>query len=358
MAGVFQKLKAINFSVDLRERYTFWSGLLGGMFLALSYFGADQSQVQRYISGASLRESRMGLMFNAVCKIPMQAGILLLGVFLFVFYQFQTPPVFFNTVAWQQQLASTRGPTLQALDTAYQSRHDEVQHSVREWLRAREAGDTAGASRALDAAVASRAKAEAIRTDVKALLKQGAPGMSTNDADYVFITFILEQLPHGLIGLLVAAFLAAALQSKAAELSALGATTTVDFYRHVLRQDAGDEHHVLATRVFTAVWGLVAMSFALFASMSENLIQAVNIVGSIFYGVALGLVLVAFFARRVQGTAVFWAGVAAQILVFVLFSVLDISYLWYNVIGCTACVVLSLLLQAVIDATTHVRVRA
>jgi Na+/proline symporter len=182
--------------------------------------------------------------------------------------------------------------------------------------------------------------------------------MSTNDADYVFITFILEQLPHGLIGLLVAAFLAAALQSKAAELSALGATTTVDFYRHIVRQDAGDAHHVMATRLFTAIWGLVAMSFALFASMSENLIQAVNIVGSIFYGVALGLVLVAFFARRVQGTAVFWAGVTAQILVFVLFSQLDISYLWYNVIGCTACVVLSLLLQAAMNVTTGSRIRA
>jgi SSS family solute:Na+ symporter len=355
MAGGFHKLKAVNFSIDLHERYTFWSGLLGGMFLALSYFGADQSQVQRYISGASLRESRMGLMFNAVCKIPMQFGILLLGVFLFVFYQFQTPPVFFNTVAWKQQVASARGPALQALETAYQGRHDEVQRSVGEWLRAREAGDTAGASRALDAAVSSRAKAEAIRTDVKAVLKQGAPGMSTNDADYVFITFILEQLPHGLIGLLVAAFLAAALQSKAAELSALGATTTVDFYRHVVRQDAGDAHHVLATRVFTAMWGLVAMSFALFASMSENLIQAVNIVGSIFYGVALGLVLVAFFARRVQGTAVFWAGILAQALVFVLFSILDISYLWYNVIGCAACVLISLFLQAAIDLTRPAR---
>jgi len=358
MAGGFQKLKAINFSVDLRERYTFWSGLLGGMFLALSYFGADQSQVQRYISGASLRESRMGLMFNAVCKIPMQFGILLLGVFLFVFYQFEAPPVFFNTVAWQQQITSTNGPALQALEATYEARHDDVRRSVTEWLQARRTGDVSGAARALEAAASSRAKAEAVRTDVKAVLKQGAPGMSTNDADYVFITFILRQLPHGLIGLLVAAFLAAALQSKAAELSALGATTTVDFYRHVVRQDAGDDHHVLATRCFTALWGLVAMSFALFASMSENLIQAVNIVGSIFYGVALGLVLVAFFARRVQGTAVFCAGLAAQALVFILFSVLSISYLWYNVIGCTACVLLSVVLQAAIDATSRPRLRA
>ncbi|MEO8481683.1 MAG: sodium:solute symporter [Acidobacteriota bacterium] len=353
LAGGFHKLQAVNFSVDLRERYTFWSGLLGGMFLALSYFGADQSQVQRYISGASLRESRMGLMFNAVCKIPMQFGILLLGVFLFVFYQFETPPVFFNTVAWKHQATSAQGPALQKLDSEYQSQHEDIRRSVSEWLRARESGETEVASRALDAAVASRARAEAIRTDVKTLLKQASPGTSTNDSDYVFITFILQQLPHGLIGLLVAAFLAAALQSKAGELSALGATTTVDLYRHMARQDAGDDHHVTATRWFTALWGLVAMCFALFASMSENLIQAVNIVGSIFYGVALGLVLVAFFARRVQGTAVFWAAVGAQLLVFVLFSVLDISYLWYNVIGCAGCVVFSLVLQVLIDATTR-----
>ena len=263
--------------------------------------------------------------------------------------------MFFNTVAWQQQLQTENAPALQTLESSYQVQSAQTERSVTAWLEARESGDAAGAARALEAAVSSKAKAESIRTDVKTLLKKGAPKLSTNDADYVFITFILDELPHGLIGLLVAAFLAAALQSKAAELAALGATTTVDFYRHVLRRDAADDHHVTATRVFTAMWGLVAMSFALFASLSENLIQAVNIVGSIFYGVALGLVLVAFFVKRVQGTAVFWAGLLAQVLVFVLFSVLSISYLWYNVIGCAACVLFSLILQAAIDLAPPAR---
>jgi Na+/proline symporter len=349
LAGAFRKLRAIDFSVNLHERYTFWSGLLGGMFLALSYFGADQSQVQRYVSGASLRESRLGLMFNAVWKIPMQAGILLLGALLFVFYQFQAPPIFFNTVAWQQQASGPHAAELQTLEADYARTHAETRASIDTWLAARQRQDTAAEAAAIQDAQASRTRGEQLRDQAKAILKQGAPRLSTNDADYVFITFVLHQLPHGLIGLLVAAFLAAALQSKSAELTALGATTTVDFYRHILRREAGDEHHVLATRWFTAFWGVVAMSFALFASMSENLIQAVNIVGSIFYGVALGLVLVAFFAKHVQGTAVFWAGVASQLLVFVLFATLEISYLWYNVIGCGACVLLSLALQAIVD---------
>jgi Na+/proline symporter len=348
LAGAFRKLRAIDFSVNLHERYTFWSGLLGGMFLALSYFGADQSQVQRYVSGASLRESRLGLMFNAVWKIPMQAGILLLGALLFVFYQFQAPPIFFNTVAWQQQASGPHAAELQTLEADYARTHAETRASIDTWLAARQRQDTAAEAAAIQDAQASRARGEQLRDQAKAILKQGAPRLSTNDADYVFITFVLHQLPHGLIGLLVAAFLAAALQSKSAELTALGATTTVDFYRHIVRRDADDEHHVLATRWFTAFWGVVAMSFALFASMSENLIQAVNIVGSIFYGVALGLVLVAFFAKHVQGTAVFWAGVVSQLLVFVLFATLEISYLWYNVIGCGACVLLSLALQAIV----------
>jgi SSS family solute:Na+ symporter len=348
LAGHFQKLKTVDFSVNLRERYTLWSGLLGGMFLALSYFGADQSQVQRYVSGASLRESRLGLMFNAVCKIPMQAGILLLGAFLFVFYQFAAAPVFFNTVAWQQQLAGPAGGQLRALEVEYDARHADATNALSTWLDARQRGDAGAAAEAMTRALDARSAADAVRATAKDVLHRESPRLSTHDADSVFITFILHQLPHGLIGLLVAAFLAAALQSKAAELTALGATTTVDFYRHLVRRDADDAHHVAATRWFTALWGLVAMSFALFASLSENLIQAVNIVGSIFYGVALGLVLVAFFARQVGGTAVFWAGIVAQLLVFGLFLTLDISYLWYNVIGCAACVVFSLILQAAI----------
>ena len=349
VAGQFHKLNAVDFSVDLRPRYTFWSGLLGGLFLALSYFGTDQSQVQRYLSGSSLRESRLGLMFNAVCKIPMQFFILLLGVLIFVFYQFERPPVFFNRAAWDYQAAHGAGPALRASDTDLAAAPAAERSALAVWLAARHARDPAAEAAARPAVLQAQARAAAVREAAKDSLRRARPGTTANDSDYVFITFILDQLPHGIIGLLVAAGLAAAFSSKAAELNALGSTTTVDFYRHLVRREASDAHYVAASKWFTALWGLVAIGFALGANLAENLIQAVNIIGSIFYGVVLGLFLSAFFLRRVGGTAVFWAALAAQALIFVLWfgrGTLGISYLWYNVIGCAACMLFSLILQA------------
>jgi SSS family solute:Na+ symporter len=349
VAGQFHKLNAVDFSVDLRPRYTFWSGLLGGLFLALSYFGTDQSQVQRYLSGSSLRESRLGLMFNAVCKIPMQAFILLLGVLIFVFYQFERPPVFFNRAAWADQAAHGAGPALRAAETDFAAAHAAERSALAAWLAARHAHDAAAEAAAQPAVLQAQARAAAVREAAKDSLRRARPGTTANDSDYVFITFILDQLPHGIIGLLVAAFFAAAFSSKAAELNALGSTTTVDFYRHLVRREATDAHYVAASKWFTALWGLVAIGFALGANLAENLIQAVNIIGSIFYGVVLGLFLSAFFLRRVGGTAVFWAALAAQALIFALWfgrGTLPISYLWYNVIGCAACMLFSLILQA------------
>jgi Na+/proline symporter len=357
VAGGFRKLEAVNFSVNVNERYTFWSGLLGGLFLSLSYFGTDQSQVQRYLHGASLRESRLGLMFNAVCKIPMQFLILLLGALVFVFYQFEQPPVFFNEVAWKAQADRPAGARLRALEADFTAVHSEKEQLIHAWLDAQHAGNLQAAAQARAAAVAAQARSDAIRAETKSVLHAADPRTSTNDSDYVFITFVLGHLPHGVIGLLVAVIFAAALSSKASELNALGATTTIDFYRHVVKRDAGDAHYLAASKWFTAFWGVVALAFALFAHLVENLIQAVNILGSVFYGVVLGLFLVAFFLRRVGGTAVFWAAVAGQILVFALYFTLNISYLWYNFIGCAACVLFSLILQAVIgsrDATAPI----
>jgi Na+/proline symporter len=350
VAGGFRKLEAVNFSLDVHQRYTFWSGLLGGLFLSLSYFGTDQSQVQRYLHGASLRESRLGLMFNAVCKIPMQFFILLLGALVFVFYQFEQPPVFFNEVAWTAQADRAAGARLRALKADFAAVHTEKQQAIHAWLDAQHAGNPQAAAAARGAAVAAQAHSEAIRAETKSVLHAADPRTSTNDSDYVFITFVIDHLPHGVIGLLVAVIFAAALSSKASELNALGATTTIDFYRHVVKRDASDAHYLAASKWFTAFWGLVALAFALFAHLVENLIQAVNILGSVFYGVVLGLFLVAFFLRRVGGTAVFWAAVAGQILVFGLYFALNIGYLWYNFIGCAACVLFSLILQAVIGS--------
>ena len=348
VAGTFKKINAVSFSFDPNRRYTFWTGLLGGFFLALSYFGCDQSQVQRYLSGSSLRESRLGLMFNAVLKIPMQFSILLLGVMLFVFYQFEQPPLFFNQAAWQQAVNHDPGQNLQAIQHQFQIASAQKKQHIEEWLAARHAGDHAAETIARANAMADMDSVNAIRTQAEDAMQKADPGVKSNDYDYVFVTFILTHLPHGLIGLLIAAFFAAALQSKSAELSALGATTTVDFYRHLFKREATDAHYVAASRWFTLFWGLVAIAFALFANLVENLIQAVNIVGSVFYGVFLALFLVAFFLKHIGGTAIFWAALTAQILVFALYFTLHISYLWYNLIGCAACVLLSLVIQLIL----------
>jgi Na+/proline symporter len=345
IAGTFKKLDAVSFSVDPDRRYTFWSGLLGGFFLSLSYFGCDQSQVQRYLSGSSLRESRLGLMFNAVLKIPMQFFILFLGVMLFVFYQFEQPPIFFNQAAWHQAVNRDPGQKLQAIQQQFQIASAQKAHDISQWLAARHAGDRAAAAAARASAKADMDRVNAIRDQAEKEMQKADPGVKSNDADYVFVTFILSRLPHGLIGLLITAFFAAALQSKSAELNALGSTTTVDFYRHLIKREANDAHYVAASRWFTFLWGLVAIAFALFANLVENLIQAVNIVGSVFYGVFLALFLVAFFLKHIGGAAVFWAALVAQTLVLVLYFSLSISYLWYNLIGCAACVLLSLVIQ-------------
>jgi SSS family solute:Na+ symporter len=347
LAGGFHRINAVDFSLNADRRYTFWTGTLGGMFLALSYFGTDQSQVQRYLSGTSMRESRLGLMFNALFKIPMQLFILLLGVLIFVFYQFERPPVVFNRTAWSQAAVAS-GPRLRALEADFAAAHAEERSQLDAWLAARHSGDPRAEAGARAAAAAAQQRGEAVRAEAAGVLRAANP-KTANDADYVFITFILDNLPHGLIGLLVTAFFAAALSSKSGELNALGSTTTIDIYRHLVKREAADAHYVAASKWFTALWGIVAIAFALFANLAENLIQAVNILGSVFYGVVLGLFLVAFFLRRVGGTAVFWGALAAQALVFALYATLSISYLWYNVIGCAACMGFGLVLQAAMD---------
>jgi SSS family solute:Na+ symporter len=352
VAGALGKLQAVDFSLDPSRRYTVWTGVFGGLFLSLSYFGTDQSQVQRYIGGASLREGRLGLMFNAVLKIPMQFVILLIGALLFVFYQFAPHPVFFNQAEWRRHAADGRFAALEArhADALAQSRS-----AIRAWLAVRASDDAAREASARAAMVAANDRTDAIRADARAALTSADPRAKTKDSDYVFITFILSQLPHGTIGLLVAVMFAAALSSKAAELAALGTTTTIDLWRHFRPLAAADEgRNVRVARRFTAMWGVVAVAFALFAGFAENLIEAINILGSIFYGVLLGLFLVAFFLRRIGGSAVFFAAVAAEALVIVMYFSLNIGYLWYNIIGCAACVAFSLVLQAVLPP----RVRA
>jgi Na+/proline symporter len=349
VAGALGKLQAVDLSFDPSRRYTLWTGLLGGLFLSLSYFGTDQSQVQRYIGGGSLREGRLGLMFNALLKIPMQFLILLLGALLFVFYQFERPPLFFNQPEWQRHAQGPEGGTFLVLEERHAVAVAETEKAIRAWLGARTSQAAGVEAIARATMLEAYGRTAAVRSEAKATLLAANPRAKTKDSDYVFITFILAELPHGAVGLLIAVMFAAALSSKAAELNALGTTTTIDFWRHFRPLAAADEaRNVRVAKRFTALWGVFAVGFALFAGFAENLIEAINILGSIFYGVMLGIFLVAFFFRRVGGSAVFFAALTAQALVILMFLSLNIGYLWYNLIGCAACIALSLLLQMVL----------
>jgi Na+/proline symporter len=331
LAGKMGKLQAVDLSLNPDKRYTIWSGIFGGFFLALSYFGADQSQVQRYLAGGSLTASRFGLLFNAIVKVPMQFLILLLGAMVFMFYQFEQPPLYFNQPAVQRAVALGHGAELQQLQTQFDDAF------------ARKRAALNSASR--DELLKLDAETRAIHDKTRAVLEQFGASPKSKDSDYVFITFVLQHLPHGIVGLLIAVILCATMSAVAATLNALGSTTAVDFYRPLVRPNAPDHHYVVATQVLTIAWGLFAIGVASFANLVENLIEAGNILGSIFYGSILGLFLVAFFVRSVRGSAVFFAALLAQSLVLVMFATLSISYLWYNVIGCAAVFVFSIILQ-------------
>jgi Na+/proline symporter len=359
IAGALGKLQAVDYDPDLKVRYTVWSGILGGFFLSLSYFGTDQSQVQRYIGGARLREGRLGLMFNAVLKIPMQFFIVILGALLFVFYQLQpNTPVLFNQTQWRQQADAPAGAALRALEEKHTALHLDKQEKIRTWVAAQNGSDAAAEAGARTAMLAAQKASDAVRKEARTALQTADPAAKkTKDSDYIFITFILTQLPHGAIGLLLAVMFSSALSSKAGELNALGTTTTIDLWRHFRPQVAHDEaRNVRVAKWFTAVWGLFAIGFALFVSFAENLIEALNIVASIFYPALLGVFVVAFFLKHVKGSAVFWAAVAAQLVVIAIFFVgktypaYEIGYLWLNPIGCAACVLFSLGLQAVLPS--------
>src|SRR5205085_9075599 len=328
--------------------------IFGGFFLALSYFGADQSQVQRYLAGGSLIASRFGLLFNAVVKVPMQFLILLLGAMVFLFYQFEKPPIYFNRPAYDRAIALGHGAELNEL----QAEFDDV------FARKRDLLNSPGVNSAFTRTEASRAgrsrqeilqldaRARELRDRAKAVLERAGASPKSKDSDYVFITFVLQHLPHGVVGLLIAVILCATMSATAATLNALGSTSAVDFYRPLIRPNAPDHHYVVATELLTIAWGLVAIGVAFCANLVENLIEAGNILGSIFYGSILGLFLVAFFLRNVRGSAVFTGALLAQGMVLILFSTLSISYLWYNLIGCAAVILFSVTLQRTVFAAT------
>ncbi len=342
IAGASNKLQILDFSFDPTSRYTFWSGITGGLFLALAYFGTDQSQVQRYLSGKSVRESQLGLAFNGIFKIPMQFFILLVGIMVFVFYQYNPSPLNFNPSATNAVMNSVYAKDYEILQKGQAKLEEEKKMAQNKFSSALELKEYTAVEEAKQQIIALNKKDRANREAAKTLISEADSVVETNDKDYVFIHFILNNLPRGLIGLLLAVILSAAMSSTASELNALGTITALDLYKRNKKGIFTERHYVMATKVFTLVWGLIAIGIASIANLFDNLIQLVNIIGSIFYGNVLGIFLLAIFFRFVKGNAVFFAAILTQLIIFVLFYTLifnyaegeeKLGYLWLNFIG-------------------------
>lgn len=354
VAGKMEKLNIVSFKFDLADRYNVWSGMTAAVFLFLSYFGTDQSQVQRYLSGQTLTQSRMGLIMNGFLKIPMQFVILFIGVMVFVFYQFFQPPVIFNKVHTDNLRQSEYAGEYELLEKDYTRNFEESKSSYLQLLKAIDQKDVTQETTIRENLKELKTEQGAIRNEVKELIVTNDPLAETRDTDYIFMRFVMDHLPEGVIGLLFAVIFAAAMSSSSSELNALGSTSTVDLYKRSINKNATEKHYVLSSKFFTAFWGLGAILFATYASLFENLIQAVNLLGSLFYGTILGIFLVGFFMKWVKGRAVFIAALASQLLILIvhwkngvgLFGfVWDIGFLWYNAIGCLFVMALGAILQ-------------
>ncbi|MDA9239186.1 sodium:solute symporter [Flavobacteriaceae bacterium] len=343
IAGASGKMEILDFSFDFNNKYTFWSGIIGGTFLALSYFGTDQSQVQRYLSGKSMKEMQMGLIFNGLLKIPMQFFILLVGVMVFVFYQFNSSPLHFNPSAVNDVLNSPYAAQYQDL----QDKKNTLEIAIKEQQLNYAVLDNQGQKQTVLLDIkALQSQEDQLRISSKELIKKANPKAETNDKDYVFIHFILNNLPRGLIGLLLAVILSAAMSSTASELNALGSTTTIDLYRRN-NQGRSDKHYLMASKGFTMLWGIIAIGVACVANLFENLIELVNIIGSIFYGNVLGIFLLAFFFTYVKSRAVFIAAIITQGIIVYIWWIDLMPYLWLNVVGATLVIAIAFILQVV-----------
>jgi solute:Na+ symporter, SSS family len=332
IANAAGKMKILDFSADFENKYTFWSGITGGTFLALAYFGTDQSQVQRYISGNNVTESRLGLMFNGLLKVPMQFFILFVGIMVFVFYQFHKAPVFFNQVTLEKVEAAGYSNEIRAYETKYDSLFNERKSFIESNIDLKNEEASQKMANFYE-------QEKALRKEVKLTIKKANPAFEDNDKDYVFISFILKYLPKGMVGLLLAVIFCASMSATASGISALASCTTLDIYKRNFAQDKSDAHHLMMSKWFIVLWGVIAIISANMSSLYENLIQFVNIVGSIFYGPVLGIFIVGFYMKMIKGSSVFIAGIVSQLLVIYIFLTYEIGYLWLIVIGCL-CVML------------------
>jgi SSS family solute:Na+ symporter len=363
-AGSMDKLQVVDFSWDLSNRYTFWSGMIGGVFLFLSYFGTDQSQVQRYLSGKTLTESRLGLMFNGLLKVPMQFLILFVGVLVFVFFQFNKSPLHFNEGNINAiKKNDTYALQYEALNKEHEILFNRKKEVINGYINQLKSENEAVIATSKGEVKNLMKEEKELRGRAATLIKKAQPSASTKDTDYVFITFIRDFLPVGIVGLLLAVIFSASMSSTSSELNSLATTTVIDIYKRSFVKDQTDQHYLFVSKAFTLLWGGIAVLFAFSARLFENLIQAVNIVGSLFYGTILGIFLVGFFLKSVKGNAVFWAAILTELMILVIFYlnetgtpisfggkeiVVNIGYLWLNLIGCSLVMLISWILNKIL----------
>ncbi|KQC34630.1 sodium:solute symporter [Nonlabens sp. YIK11] len=352
MAGNADKMKILDFDFSLDDRYNVWTALFGASFLMLSYFGTDQSQVQRYLSGKSVKQMRIGLLFNGLLKVPMQFFILMVGVMVFVFYQFNSTPLNFNPAAEKAVLESEYASDYIELQQAHTSILQEKQEKQIVYGKLLENGTSAESNLLSNELKDLRNTEELNREKARELITKADPSAETNDKDFVFINFILNHLPKGLIGLLLAVIISAAMSSTASELNALSSTTTIDIYKRFKGAGKDDDHFVTASKWFTLLWGIIAITFASIVSLFDNLIQLVNIIGSLFYGTILGIFLVAFYFKQIKGRAIFIAALISEAVVVACYLV-DLAdngieilpFLWLNPLGALLTIALALIIQ-------------
>jgi SSS family transporter len=347
IAGKANHTKVISFDFNPKDRYNLWSGLIGGFFLQLSYFGTDQSQVGRYLTGESITQSRLGLVMNGLLKIPMQFLILLVGVLVFVFYQYNPSPVFFNKVETDKLRTSQYAPEFVAIEKQY----NELSEKRKQLLVSSDNLDNQQLEVYKSSLHASDSLAKSLKGQVIELIKKNNPSASTNDRDFVFLRFVLDHLPHGLIGLLIAVIFAASMGSIASAYNSLAATSVVDVYRKFSKNVPSEKAELNASKVSTVIWGLFCIFVAQYANQLGNMIEVVNVLGSLFYGIILGVFLVAFYFKSIGGTATFWAAIISQAVILgigipqVILKVEWIAYLWFNPIGCFLVIGIAWVLQ-------------
>lgn len=352
IAGKSGKTNAIDFTLDLNNQYTVWTGLIGGLFLQLSYFGTDQSQVGRYLTGSSVRESRMGLLMNGLLKVPMQFCILLIGILVFAYYQYNTPPLFFNSLETKKLEESAYNDAYQQILKKQEVLAQEKKEIIYDLTASLDQGNEAQINLDREKLVALNAQADELRTDVIDLIKQNNPNADTNDNNYIFLSFVTSTFPKGFIGLLIAIIMLASMGATASAINSLASTTVVDIYKRFINKQASEKRYLAASRIFTIGWGIFTVVIALYSSKLGNLLEAVNILGSLFYGTILGIFLVAFYVKRVGGKAVFWAAVISEILVIWIWTLDVVAFLWLNLIGCVLVIFIGLIVQASLPKAT------